>query len=109
MKYLKNKNIVLLFGSIICALFAYRWYVVEKTTFEPTVSLATAIFTVVGYLYLAFSKSEEIKSGKNVKIKSGRNAFVLDESSNGKKPGSTTSYEVNSGNDTVFIDKSKNH
>ena len=101
-----------MFGSIICALFAFRWYVVEKTTFEPTVSLATAIFTVAGYLYLAFSKSEEIKSEKsekNVKIKSGRNAFVLDESNNKRKYGSTTSYEVNSGNDTVFIDKSKNH
>lgn len=109
MKYLKNKNFFLLFGSIICALYTYRWYVVEKTTFEPTVSLATAIFTVVGYLYLVFSKNEEIKSGKSVKIKSGRSAFVLDESTNKKKHGSATTYEVNSGNDTVFIDKSKNH
>jgi hypothetical protein len=79
-----NKNSILLAGSIIVALFAYNWYDIEQKngnlSFEPIVTLAAAILTVVGYL---FSKENNLEKGGN--YKTHQSHFVLGDNIYGNK------------------------
>lgn len=69
---LLSKNSVLIIGSLIVAYYAYKWYDIEQKSgnlsFEPTVTLAAAVLTVLSYFLSGQSIKKEDSTSNNSKI-----------------------------------------
>jgi hypothetical protein len=67
-----SKNSFLIIGSLIVVYYAYKWYDIEQKngnlSFEPTVTLAAAVLTVLSYFLSgqSFKKGESTSNSSKV-------------------------------------------
>jgi len=67
-----SRNFALIIGSLIVAYYAYRWYDIEQKngnlSFEPTVTLAGAVLTVLSYFLTGQSINKKDSKPNNSTI-----------------------------------------
>jgi hypothetical protein len=80
---MKVSNIILLVGSIIVVVFAYKWYASNDSTYESLVTFSSSILTAIAYYFsLQKEKNEKSKPNSSTKIKGDDNIVIKNSDNN---------------------------